>query len=431
MKFSNITIALLLSISLMADESSYKDAMQNYNAKEFAKAYPMLEELSLQSPESVELNFFLGRSALELKRYDDALVAFDRVLMLNPSHTRTHLELARLYSETNQLELSLAELDIVLKENLPQNIRDLANAFKTRISEQMKRSTLGGAFIFGIGYDNNVNNDIGRDRFILPLFGITPIGNEKADDTNLFATLVLNHNYDFGDRQGWSLDSSLVAYTKLYNEYSKNDINLFSISVAPTWSESSCKLSFPLTYDRVFIDNNGYLYNLSSGVRATYMLSSISILEGGYTYRRSYYDEDKTQDSKTHTINAAYKRAFGNDPILLSLNTLYTQTSEVNSGRTDVESHGWGVGAEIAKNFKNGIRTALGYAKRETNYDKVDMLFLTKRSDSRDEYQFSLGYSVSKTINLNTTIGYTENNSNHETFDYDKITAIANAIISF
>lgn len=431
MRFSTIVIALLLSINLFAKEGSYKDAMQSYNAKDFAKAYPIFEELSLKSPDNAELNFFLGRSALELKRYDEALTAFDRVLMLNPSHTRTHMELARLYYETGQLEFSQGELDLVLKENIPQNIRDVANAFKTRISQQMKRHTFGGAFIVGLGYDTNANNDIGRKEFVIPLFNMAIEGNEKVDDTNLFGTFVLNHSYDFGERKGWALDSSLVAYTKLYNEYNQNDISLFSLSVAPSWSENSYKLSFPLTYDRIYLDNNGYLYNLSSGIKATYMLSSISMLGGGYSYKRSYYDEDKTQDSKSHTINATYKRAFGEDPILLSLNTSYTKTSDIYSGRTDVESHGWEAGVEIAKSFKNGIRTSLGYIKRETNYDVFDTLFQSKRFDSRDEYELSMGYSLSKTIMINATLGYVKNSSNHEPYDYDKITAITNAVISF
>jgi hypothetical protein len=44
------------------------------------------------------------------------------------------MELARLYFETQQFELAQAELDLVLKENLPDNVRDVAIAFKSRIN---------------------------------------------------------------------------------------------------------------------------------------------------------------------------------------------------------------------------------------------------------------------------------------------------------
>lgn len=118
MKFPIITLLTLMSIKLLAssipNQRIYYEAQKSYNAGEFQKAYEMFETLSEESPANAEINFLLGRSALELKQYDNAAIAFERVLMMNPSHTRTHLELARLYYETSQLELAMKELDIVL-----------------------------------------------------------------------------------------------------------------------------------------------------------------------------------------------------------------------------------------------------------------------------------------------------------------------------
>ncbi len=431
MKFSYITVILLLTINLFADEQTYKEAQQSYNAKNFQKSYTLFEELSEKMPENAEYNFLLGRSALELKKYDEALTAFDRVLMLNPSHTRTHMELARLYFETQQFELAQSELDTVLKENLPDNVRDVAIAFKTRINERMKRHTFGGAFIIGAGYDSNANNDIGRKEFIIPSFNIPIMGNEEVSDSNVFATLVLNHSYDFGDRKGWTLDNSFVTYSKLSKEYSNNNLALFSLSMAPTWSEDSYRLSFPLTYDRIFLDEKGYLYNLSSGIRGTYMLDATSTIDGGYTYKRGYYDNDESQDSTSDTFAASYKKAFGANPIMLSLNSSYTSTSALNRGRTDIESSGYSYGAEIAKKFTNGIRTSIGYTGSSTDYEIADTLFGTKRSDTRDEYELGLGYGISNNIMINTAFSYAKNHSNHDPFNYDKVTALANAILSF
>ena len=68
MKLSYISIILLLSINLFGD--TYKEAQQSYNAKNFQKSYTLFEELSEKSPENAEYNFLLGRSALELKKYD-------------------------------------------------------------------------------------------------------------------------------------------------------------------------------------------------------------------------------------------------------------------------------------------------------------------------------------------------------------------------
>jgi hypothetical protein len=295
----------------------------------------------------------------------------------------------------------------------------------------MKRHTFGGALIVGAGYDSNANNDIGRKEFIIPSFNIPIMGNKEASDSNIFATLLLNHVYDFGDRKGWTLENSFVTYSKTSKEYSNNNLALFSLSTAPTWSEDSYRLYFPITYDRIFLDQKGYLYNLSSGVKGTYMLDATSAIDGGYIHKRGYYDNDESQDSASNTLLASYKKAFGTNPIMLSLNSSYTSTSALNNGRTDIESSGYSYGAEIAKKFINGIRTSVGYTRSSTDYDMVDALFGTKRSDSRNEYELGLGYGISNNLVLNTSFSYAKNNSNHDPFNYDKVTALANAILSF
>jgi len=111
----------------------------------------LFEKLFEETPASAEINFFVGRCALELRHYDEAIAAFDRVLILNPKHTRTHLELARLYFERQQLELAQTELDIVLNEQLPNDIRDVATAFKRQINERRNPHKIAGALIVGGG----------------------------------------------------------------------------------------------------------------------------------------------------------------------------------------------------------------------------------------------------------------------------------------
>ena len=435
MKLSHVTLIALLSVSLYAEgapaERIYQEAQQSYNAGDFKTAYGMFEELSLANPKNAEYNFLLGRCALELKKYDEAITAFDRVLILNPAHTRTHMELARLHFETSHFEQAQAELDSVLKENIPSNIRDVALAFKTRINELASRHTFNGALVFGGGYDSNANNDIGRKEFIIPAFNIPITGSDKTSDSNVFATMVLNHTYDFGERGGWALENSFVAYDKLNTKLSKNNLTLFSLSTAPTWSEGSYRVSFPLSYDRVYLDGKGYLYNLSASAKASYLIDATSQIEGGYTFKRGYYDSDETQDVTANTVFASYKKALGEDPIMLSLNTSYTSNAEVNQGRTDVANTGYSYGIELAKSFKNGFRTSVGYTGSSTDYDKTDVLFGTKRADTRDEYTWGMGYSIRKDLLINAIITYAKNDSNQDPFTYDKITALLTAVYTF
>jgi len=434
MKFSHLTLIALLGTRLIAQEPTldelYTSAQQAYNHNDFATAYPLFEQLFEQTPNNAEINFFVGRCALELRQYDEAVAAFDRVLMLNPKHTRTHLELARLYFERQQLEMAQAELDLVLKDQLPNDIRDVATAFKRKISEQISPHRFSGAVIVGGGYDSNVNNDIGTKSFILPSLNIPLSGSKKEKDGYAFSTFVLNHSYDMGEKGGWSLENSVVAYDKMYAQSSENNLALFALSSAPTWSEDTYTLAFPFTFERVYIDGKGYLYNVGTGIKQSYLLDPLSQIEGGYSFKRGYY-HDETYDVNAHLLFANYRHIIGDNLFAVAIRTSYGINKEVESVRTDVQNREWKYGLDLSKEFTKSLRSSLGYTRTSTQYDDVDTLFLTKRQDDKDQYELSLGYTLYKNLSLGMSVAYSDNHSNHDPYTYDKINALASIMWTF
>lgn len=434
MKLSHIALIALLGTHLLAQESTsgelYSSAQKAYTQNDFATAYPLFEQLFEQTPNNAEINFFVGRCALELRHYDEAVAAFDRVLILNPKHTRTHLEMARLYFERKQLELAQNELDLVLSEQLPSDVRDSAMAFKRTIDETLSRHHFGGALIVGGGYDSNVNNDIGSKQFTIPALNIPISGNEKNGDGYGFSTFVFNHSYDFGDRGGWSLENSFIAYDKLYSQSSQNNLVLFSLSSAPTWSEDKTTIALPVTFDRVYIDGKGYLANVGAGVKSSYLIDPLSQIEGGYSFKRGYY-HDETYDVNAHLLFANYRRIFGENLFALGLHVSYGINKEVESVRTDVQDKEWKYGLDLSKEFTKEFRGSLGYTRTSTNYDDVDTIFLTKRQDDKDQYELSFGYTLQKNLSLGTSVMYSNNHSNHDPYTYDKINALASIMWAF
>lgn len=434
MKLSHIAIIALLGTHLLAQEPTsmelYNSAQKAYAHNDFATAYPLFEQLFEQTPHNAEMNFFVGRCALELRRYDEATAAFDRVLILNPNHTRTHLELARLYFERKQLELAQIELDLVLNDQLPSDVRDSAMSFKRKIDENMSRHRLSGAIIVGGGYDSNVNNDIGAKEFTIPALNIPISGNEKKGDGYGFSTFIINHSYDFGDRGGWHLDNSFVAYDKLYSQSSNNNLVLFSLSSAPTWSEDKTTIALPVTFDRVYIDGKGYLSNVGVGAKSSYLIDPLSQIEGGYSFKRGYY-HDETYNVNAHLLFVNYRRIIGENLFAFGLHTSYGINKEVEEVRTDVQNKEWKYGIDLFKEFTKNFQSSLGYTRTSTNYDDVDAIFLNKRQDDKDQYELSFDYTLQKNLTLGASVIYSDNHSNHDPYNYDKINALASIMWTF
>lgn len=99
-------------------------------------------------------------SAAALKRTDQAIAAFDRVLMLNPQSVRTRLELAKLYFDMGEYALAHAELDRALSANLPDRVRQNVIDFKARIDKQQSRHSHATTLVLTLGYDSNANNEL-------------------------------------------------------------------------------------------------------------------------------------------------------------------------------------------------------------------------------------------------------------------------------
>ena len=139
MKILHVTLLSLVTSTLLLagtvpNERVLQEAKKSFEAKEFDKAYGFFDTLSSEMPTSAEVQFYLGLSAMELQKYDEALAAFDRVLMLDPNPTRTKLEIARVYYISGQYEQASVEVKSILTENLPFDVKNNVDAFKANSS---------------------------------------------------------------------------------------------------------------------------------------------------------------------------------------------------------------------------------------------------------------------------------------------------------
>ena len=66
-----------------ADLDAARELLKSHQAE---AAYDQLAPLADEMVDDVEFSFLFGYSALLNRRYQEALVAFDRVLSINPSH---------------------------------------------------------------------------------------------------------------------------------------------------------------------------------------------------------------------------------------------------------------------------------------------------------------------------------------------------------
>jgi len=434
MKLLHVTlISVLTSTFLLAgtvpNERVLQEAKKSFEAKEFEKAYGFFETLSSEMATNAEVQFYLGLSAMELQKYDEALAAFDRVLMLDPNHTRTKLEIARIYYASGQYEQASVEVKSILTENLPFDVKNNVESFKAALEEKLQKEAWLATVSIGAMYDSNPSNQF-DDTIKLP-------GAAKAkSDSYLYTTAGLTHIYDIGERGDWLVESSRLFYLKMNRHITDNNLALFSLSTKPYYTEGSYRIGFPISFDRVYLSGEGYAKVLQGGVEGSYLIDERSMLLAGLTLKRSYYSDDEDLDANANVWSVTYKRSIGDDPVIISIGASFENSDKVRGSGINVTSDTWTYKLEASKELMPSLTGSLGYAYEDKDYDKEDnnlaLLGINPhRKDKESTYSAGLSYMLDKTSSINAMVSYANQNSTQEPYEYSKKTIGINYIKSF
>lgn len=424
-----LSLALFASLSLASSledfQKRYDEAVKIYDAHNYAKAYELFNTLWELSPEDAEVNFYLGRSALELKKYDDAAIAFDRVLIFNPNHTRTRLEMARLYFETKQYEAAQAELDGTLSETLPQNIQDMVTSMQKTIAQQQSNHLFRGTLMLALDYDTNIANDVGR--------GVTQniftSINDKRKSAGIAEILLFNHAYDMGEKGSWAWESNFMAYNKNMTQYADRDLLIFTLASGPTYTFDTYKLSFLASYDNVNLGSDAYLGTGGMSINLKKIISPTLVAEADISKKRTIYDaQSSTSDFDSMIYTFGIRKSIGDDPWLLSTYLSYKDDKERANDATQygISKAEWAYKIELSKELSKGLRGLVAYTYKDIDYDEYDAFFLINRKDKENYYNMGLTYAIDKQSVLMLNHSYTDHNSNNALGQYTKnVTSVA------
>jgi tetratricopeptide (TPR) repeat protein len=97
-----------------AQDPNYAAAVSAIQAKNYAQAIPLLEQVVAKDPKNADAFNYLGYSNRELGQMDKALAFYQKALAINPDHRGAHEYLGELYLKTGNIkaaEVQLAKLD--------------------------------------------------------------------------------------------------------------------------------------------------------------------------------------------------------------------------------------------------------------------------------------------------------------------------------
>lgn len=427
--FSNSTLSTLSS----EDKMSYVNALEYFKKRDFKKSYTLFDELFFNNMDNILINYYLGRSAYEIKDYEMALSAYDRILIQDSQNQRVRLELAQTYLAMKLLVQAKKEYETVLLNDIPLTVRDRIKMNLEYISNLEKKHFFNAAMFLNIIYDSNIDAtpDAGEFTIYNSVFdnNITLENDGNKNSTMIYQAVALfNHKYKFNN--SLFLDNTFSAVAMKYNNYKEKDLNIFSFATRPTYFYKKHKMTLGFGFDRILKGHENYLSDYFIDTSYTNALSPKLISTVSFKYLDTSYSSEDDKDKRTYEFYNSYKYltpSFGTFSLKLSLG----KEKEKENLRTDISNDYYGVSLFNKYELLNDYSLLSNFSYKKTSYKDKDVNFLTKREDSKKSYGLTLEKEVTDKITFSLGGTYIKNNSNHEVSSYDKYLLNASLFINF
>lgn len=114
---------------LLSSSNSYLEQGKNQ------QAFNVLFEAFQLEPDDPEINYKLGIAANKIGDYETAAMAFERVLIADPSLVQAKLELAKAFYRLGSTETAKQYFQEVIESDIPENTRKNIKNFLKSISQ--------------------------------------------------------------------------------------------------------------------------------------------------------------------------------------------------------------------------------------------------------------------------------------------------------
>ncbi len=427
-KFS-VSLAMALCLASPTIAAAEVDDLVGVAAAHHAQGDPKAAVTLLLAAESQragdpDFDYALGLAAADAGMPGVALPALQRVLATQPGNAQARAEIARVYAMAGDIDTARAEFDTVVADpSLPDPVRQRFD----RLIRDYDRQIAGGggtvsAFVeVDSGYDSNVNQATAAGSVTLPVFAFLGPATLGPDARRMEDAFVQAQG-------GVSLQAGVSRTTRVFASllgFARETADTPAFNQAAVTGAVGVGHTLP-SRDVVSLSGQaqdfwlgGQDYRSSFGVigQYTHALSGGRALSftGGWTALD--YRGDKVRDADRWVVGVSYADR-----------TVY---AAINAGgertRSALFRHLGNDFAKVQVSTERPISATLavtgGLEAEYRDYRGADPLFLAGRRDWQLDTSLGLRAVVARGLSVGPRVSWTRNESNHQLYDYDRLTA--------
>jgi tetratricopeptide (TPR) repeat protein len=392
----------------------HEQSLENLRKGDSVRAYAGYLRLLREEPGNADIDFMVGQTAFAQGNYPMAVLAYTRVLKVNPGHERARLELARTYGRMRLPELARVELGILRSTN--PALPTVAEMEKSILGAAYSPWTVRGILGAGVFYDSNANQGTSASEYL----GFTLVEGQKKESFGMYSTGGLDLAYQLRQDANWYLVSDIsVTNRQYFNPDVDSRLTWGRATLGIRWASEKMLVEIRGKGEYLSRDSGDVSRNAGAEAAFVYALTDrwALVTTGAYEYR--HYAEDYKEMRGTHGQVGEYARyQFGENRHELLLGGSYF-IEQAREQRYD--GQGFELLGRVQFNLPWQMTAGILAAWRGIQYDAPPT---NLGGSDRRENQFKGGLDLEKGVTESLSITaqgqYTKNFSNHSLYRYDQ-----------
>ncbi|MEH6347506.1 MAG: tetratricopeptide repeat protein [Bermanella sp.] len=392
---------------------------------QFPQAFELAERLVEQFEGDPDFDFKYGMAAIETQHFDEALFAFERLVISFPDQPRYRLELARTHFYLRNLIRAEIEFHKVLKQKPPEGVVKNVEKFLEQIADLQR--TVQPRFMFALdmagGFDSNINSATDEELLLAEdSGGFTDLNipEDSREISSAYYNTLLNLGYVSPLSKTTSYDLRVIYSKRANSETEIYDFDTAMAELGYSFYTGPIQWRGAGRYQYVQLNGEEFLNTTSFQAQSYWRLRS------GFTYGFSmnYGDTVYVENDNGDLTQQQYIFSFISAPKKTSwmISLLFGDDEpgdKVNNNHNGKSYQGFNYRSTTLWGARGSRYWLLGVTSSE--YDDLNPSFPNKiRKDQTINYGYGWRYAFTSSFSIRNDYGLTYSDSELEIYTYKR-----------
>jgi hypothetical protein len=282
-----------------------------------ASSQQQLYERMVRQPTNYDVTIKYVRVATSNGDYEAAIGALERLLYYNPNLGRVKYELGTLYYRLRAYEMAQRYFqDALAGGDIDAATRTSIESYLADADKQTQPSRFSGFAQTGLRYQSNAN--------FAPIGGLTRFGGQdlilpstaqRRGDTNAFALIGLNHDWDLENQRGDVIETRFAGYATQQFHFHDLNVGFAEISIGPRMAISpylpGATVKPYVVAGQTWVGGANYVAGGGAGVITQFPLGPNVTFGPGFEWRHVDFNLNETTPTSVFNTGDWYTGSLG------------------------------------------------------------------------------------------------------------------------